>query len=1360
MSDWNQWYYKAKNAGYKSYNDKHKGIIVLDDEGNQVYQVRKTSPNYQKVTPQQVLGEYFRDWGPHITAEPHDISTGFNYTGPAIGELSSFDDEHAGTMFANRASGFFVKPPTGNTEVFHGKGPQIEQIQGGTSDPYALSPGYYTDADVVDDFSNMDPWASPTGERIKRPSRLGDSFRPLSVIKKVARFQQSAKRHGEKAPLGSGRVLGPEQLQGPRYNPQKYQYGQTVVVLDLETVGTDTQKGSILSYAAIKKAHNLDTGEWDVVSKRTRYYYSTEEDKLLTDTSGTPVYDKSVEISGLTDENITRRREMLLAESLSTLGHSIRPAKHFNEKELKGLLRFIGKDPVIGQNISQFDWPKLFGLHIPPGMQIPEQYLPPGGLIDVLHLAEGTRGHAAGLNTNEMLFTLAYGKTPAEAGFTTHDALEDVQITAKIFEAMTKSDSRMGAIARYLSHHPGLSTQWRDAMINGITEIRGMTDEQKDILKSIMTNPDEDNVADYLDESLARVSFDGAQTMRSAELNSLGASETIAVITQLNDTIKDLKSAIMSEQAAHTGLANLSAIKEAGKFETVAERTEYLRNSGFRDASPTVMEEALKKAGMYYNRSKTGNAFIPPGTNNWDVQLADLGGYGGPGSPFKSYLDTADDKGWYIPTVDDLKSFSNALQKASEVVQTYTSMMERVNNAHVSQAQGIYGTASYFIPQPFKMAGDRFFRANLHSWQSIFNQSQQARGLAGDILGIAGKSLAGGIAGGAMAGPWGAVGGIATGLLTGSLNAYGNYKSRGITSAGQDITSRIEIWSFVSEMLLSPLRILGNAFKMLSRITNLFGGSLLKTIASFNSLGIPLTNLTGLTYAGMQRSYVRDAMIGARQGTYNQSLNSFANAQMDLYTMGQLDQNRLIASAMLGTFGSVYAYGGDTQGQYADTINAIYRRMENASPTEKQRIMTLAGKIDSSIPTALQQMDNLGKLDSRYKDYRYASSAQWQKDRGLTLYTATDIQRARYTQAGMEFSALTTSMTESKNKIALRLWDVFGKQFMSGANDVLNLIAGGRWKDAFERVKTTIKGAWSSLTSELFGKEITPSSIWEGVKTGLKNFVAEALPILGKLVAEYVRLVGEGWAKIADVVQPIINDLVTRLSFTKIVPKIDWEKKELGFELKQLNPNVSYTETMKRLTPGNKEAFGAPEWFNKALYPHDPNMWGQLYSATHAFTDINKDPTWFLKHGPIDFRIGDEVRTISTHEEFQKAINALDQLRGWNIEPKELTNTRALDAYQTMTGEAIKNGVMKDINLPEIIRQLTESGATHLENTSATYGKRIQVELVNRDENGNVVGRGVVDGTGKTVERFTGTLKQLGDVTSKHVYRIGERIGG
>lgn len=481
---------------------------------------------------------------------------------------------------------------------------------------------------------------------------------------------------------------------------------------------------------------------------------------------------------------------------------------------------------------------------------------------------------------------------------------------------------------------------------------------------------------------------------------------------------------------------------------------------------------------------------------------------------------------------------ATAVQKLGEAATKAGAEIKRTWHAFSSEAQGIYDASEYFVPGPFKGATSRLFKAGLQAGNAVVEKK------AGYLQGM---------------------GQIMTGNIIGGI---GTIKRADIKSWGQGIQSQINMWAGVAELIIAPFKMVANAARWLWSNLRLFGAGLLNIVGQFNQLGLPLTMLTGVHYRDMQRSYVADSMIGAGKGTTNSVYESFSGAQQDLYTFGKLDEHRLISAAMLGVFNDVYSYGGNTQAQYGSMVNNIYRQLQNASPSGQQRIMNLARGIDDTLPARLQQMKNLG-----ISDYTQIQDGSWIRGRGITQYTATDAQRARYTAAGMEFTALKESMSESKNIIAERLWRAIGKPALSGLNDIFYALAnGGSWRQALASVKEKAKELWSNIAKE-FGLNQDFGGFISDIGTKLKNMLWGIVPIAGDVIAKVVSFLGEGVASFITTFQPVINRFLTELSTIKF--GVDWKNMSLKLSTKD-------SRQQEYLADQERVGWSAAAWFTNA----------------------------------------------------------------------------------------------------------------------------------------------------------------------------------
>lgn len=545
----------------------------------------------------------------------------------------------------------------------------------------------------------------------------------------------------------------------------------------------------------------------------------------------------------------------------------------------------------------------------------------------------------------------------------------------------------------------------------------------------------------------------------------------------------------------------------------------------------------------FYNKAK-GEYWPQAGFVKWNTTGGDnLGfnwdnfyGYGTPEQSWHFHQDYVDgDNKWsdfaekFIPRLKDageaLKTFTTYVSKASPFLEQIAGISNEWQKEFNKQANGIYQDASYFVPKPLKEASSRLFQAHLLAINSDWTRFGGNVSMASQLTGALGGALTDGAIGFGWGGPAGAIIGGIGGALPGIIDAIGTRGKTNIKSTGEDIRSRINLWSGVAELVITPFRLLGQVARSLWGHFHRLSLSLVNIVSKFNELGLPLTMLTGVTYGDMQRSYRTDSMIGARAGTTNGTYNSFSGAQMDLYTLGQMDETRLVSAAMLGVFGDAYAYGGDTKSQYAHMANTIYSQLQGASPREQQRIMNLAGKIDNTLPARLQQMKNLG-----ISDYNVINNDSWLFGSSwMKQYTASTEQRARYTKAGMQYTALSESIGESKNVIAERLWSTIGLPLMGTVNEILHQLAEtGNWRGALEAAKKGIKDLWSNIAKQF---EL-PENFGDFAKDAIKkvgNLLWEIVPTASKVVAEVTGLILDGWVAIATALQPTINQLVTEL---------------------------------------------------------------------------------------------------------------------------------------------------------------------------------------------------------------------------------------
>lgn len=498
------------------------------------------------------------------------------------------------------------------------------------------------------------------------------------------------------------------------------------------------------------------------------------------------------------------------------------------------------------------------------------------------------------------------------------------------------------------------------------------------------------------------------------------------------------------------------------------------------------------------------------------------------------------------------KEFTNNLSQAGDAVKQFGKVLEQVGHsidqlwgATATQAQGIYDASSYFLPSPLKGAGQRLFTAHLQAGKAMVAPISADFSAAGQVLQGVGNGMKTGAAAGAMFGlPGMAIGGL-LGAAPGLIKGWTTHRIGEITERGQLYQSQINLWAGAAELILAPFRILGSVINNTIGMFRKLSFSVLGLVSKFNQLGLPITMLTGVTYADMQRSYAEDSMIGASRGTTNGTYEGFAKAQMDLYTYGQMDERRLVSAAMLGVFNDVYAFGGDTQAQYAHMANSIYAQLQATNdPIKRQRLMNLANDIDPTLQKRLQQMENLG-----VSDYGFLQNGRWHESRGIRQYTATTQQRAAYTWAGMEYTALSESIGETKNVVAERLWRSIGKPLMSAVNDIFyDLANGGSWRNAWQAAKKAIKELWSNIAKEFgfSGDFRLQLGKWTD---SIKEKIIGILPVLYKAVLNMGAIILDGWKEIIKATQPMINQLISTLAQISIQPYFDRETGQVRFQV-------------------------------------------------------------------------------------------------------------------------------------------------------------------------------------------------------------------
>jgi hypothetical protein len=330
----------------------------------------------------------------------------------------------------------------------------------------------------------------------------------------------------------------------------------------------------------------------------------------------------------------------------------------------------------------------------------------------------------------------------------------------------------------------------------------------------------------------------------------------------------------------------------------------------------------------------------------------------------------------------------------------------------------------------------------------------------------------------------------------------------GITRIGQTITARLNILSASLQLATLPLKAFAKGIRgitgLFGRLGNIWG----------SSVGFPLTHLTGVTspqYSNMQGS---DVLLGFKQGTLNSLANSWSSAQVSLYGLGKYDENRLVASALLGVFGDVYSpMGGDATKQMASAVNHTLGLIKK-DPSRADYYIGISEIINKELPNILQTMLDLG-ID----DYTEFTDGRLRQKEGVWRVPLSQKERTRMRRMEYGWSESILGLNDNLRRLATPLWETFGKSTMNSINKALYAASTGDWSQV-----TNIWEDWKKTMAK-GAKELGLDKVWDDLKgklqKGVVNVFADLAIWVAKSMGEVVKAFSEPiailWNNLKDI---------------------------------------------------------------------------------------------------------------------------------------------------------------------------------------------------------------------------------------------------
>lgn len=622
---------------------------------------------------------------------------------------------------------------------------------------------------------------------------------------------------------------------------------------------------------------------------------------------------------------------------------------------------------------------------------------------------------------------------------------------------------------------------------------------------------------------------------------------------------------------------------------------------------------------------------------------------------------------------------TDTLEKSAKLLKKISPLYDfnNVYQAGYAQINGVIGAANGVLPRFAMPAIQRAGTALINGFEvdrARYNYYMRTANTAKGIL-----AMGGSIAGALTGGPFGSTAGYAIGAGLGeagvaATNMWLYGKERKITETGNLLQNSFNTVGFLKS--ISGLDIAFSALtKTVKWATLGFIGMITKGLHSMQSLGNPITQLSGVNYANYQVYGRMDRMFGFSNGTINSSIENFALQQRRLYTYGQMDIDRVVAASMLGVFGNVYANGGDPKANYEATVNKI------ASGGITDTKLSWAAMIDKTLPQILQIMKD---MDARTLSDVYKQS-------GVTFNELTDEERKKMRRVSFGYRTSLSNISTSWQRMGASLWEGGLNKIFDRVSKWIETIAqnAGVWVqkinpliDAFDNLfkafksgdEESIKKAVDDIKKE-FGKAFDAlkepiARMVSGISVVMLTGMQTMLPSISKMIQSLIGEVGKfNFDK---------NALMSNINNGTNFPIIRYGE-QLG-QFQYYGKNKAEAEEFYRLVDDYRKAGLSTEQINKKLQFGSPD--GSSYKLTKfngkfAHTD---DYTPMAAISAAQTVIDNESNRIQEGEMFKQFYTAM--MKAFesfgltiNLKDDSTGNTRKLDGSTSLGAYAIQKAV-------------------------------------------------------------------------------------
>lgn len=962
-----------------------------------------------------------------------------------------------------------------------------------------------------------------------------------------------------------------------------------IVTFDIET-GDD---GQIISIAALKSVWDPKAQKLVTVDQYQRFYPTN--DKNLVITGGT---------HGLSAKDLNDLRRKQKAKY----------AVSYNRAEQEAFKKFIGNSIIAGQNVLDFDIPKTLGFGIQNRVIDTLQAAENIWGRSRRHAKLGGQVVSLGHGLDD-IFKRLTGMSMEQAGLKHHDAGSDVVATAIIVEKLLQGSGASGQELRALVQNSGL----KYGPMTGIPYVRG--DKSSALFMSPSPYGYQTSGMDaYYDaqDFLDKIGLDPVGFVpKEVDFEKSGKElEDVRIMdTSTVEVLNVIKNMLANQQGLGEHYAEFARIQHMNFRSRVLNTLSGVdpddmeitaRGMGFKgDLAPLIQAAKAKQSKskldtMYTDlksmvRSGYGDSDAARSLRNY---LSERGEWNGSNimeldalerfSQEKKYRDLMDNDNisdkqkQYIEQLraegasyDELSGKIKQLVQLNQQVGSFITSLSQVRaydpNQYVDSARrqfsGIMGAASGLVPSRFLgianslgKAGFNYVDGKLVPYNRVMGVWNSGIGKAATeggktILSYAGLGAGIGSFGGGIGAAPGALIGAGIGIIKAGTQVAGNVAQGRMEQAGYAWQNSLNTANALLQWTVMPLRLLGDAAK---KVTGTFKGLLSWTrsllnvgIGGMQQLGNPLTMLSGNTAVGYQNSGLVDAASVLSKGSTDALYNKIAANRQNLFTFGQYDQNAMMAASMLGVFNEAFMPGVGDATQAGDAlINKIYTSLQGKSKSEKERIMNMAGMIDPNIQQIVQTMDVLGvNTVGALKDPTATFGMYW------SPIGEDEYKHMRRTQ--YEWGVAQQGFSNTKMRVADKLWTSFGKNIYNGLNKALDIVVStGDWKQALSALGTSLNdvkkkftGLWESL------KESGTVDNWKArFKVTIGNLAIDALEIIKKINA--------GWTVFVTTVWDNMQGVVSWIKGLKI--DFDWSKRQFSITTAAERADKAYDKAVQK----------------------------------------------------------------------------------------------------------------------------------------------------------------------------------------------------